>query len=84
MKKRIGIDLLNTSYPVHTDKLSTIFQTLIYQISDIHKLEITMYDLEGNLLKTSIPYSFKGDKPSNLNSARLEALRLHQKTGFLR
>ena len=77
VKKRIGIDLLNTSYPVHTDKLSTIFQTLIYQISDIHKLEITMYDLEGNLLKTSIPYSFKGDKPLNLNSARLEALRLH-------
>ena len=46
VKKRIGIDLLNTSYPVYTDKLSTIFQTLIYQISDIHKLEITMYDLK--------------------------------------
>ena len=34
------------------------------------------------MLKTSIPYSFKGDKPLNLNSARLEALNYTRKQDF--
>ncbi|MBL4605364.1 MAG: GHKL domain-containing protein [Flavobacteriaceae bacterium] len=59
-KKSIEIHLnKKTTYPVITENLVHIFQDRIFEISEILNLEITMYDLEGKLLKTSIPLDFK-------------------------
>ena len=71
LKKRISIDLQNTSFPVKTENLKSIFQTLIFEISEIHKFEITLYDLEGKLIRTSIPYSFKDSIPEDLENAKV-------------
>ncbi|NVJ88043.1 MAG: GHKL domain-containing protein [Flavobacteriaceae bacterium] len=50
----INIELNNkTSYPVNTKNLSKIFQERIYEISAINKLNITIFDLHGNLLVSS-------------------------------
>ena len=59
-KKTIELELTNkTMYPVNTDNLSKIFQDRIYEISSINKLNITIYSLEGNLLKTSFGNAFE-------------------------
>ena len=56
----IELELKNkTSYPVNTENLPKIFQDRIYEISSINKLNITIYDLKGKLLKTSIGNVFE-------------------------
>ena len=59
-KQSIDIELKNkTSYAVKTENLSKIFQERIYEISSVHKLNISMYDMQGNLLKSSIANAFE-------------------------
>ncbi len=59
-KHNIDIELKGkTTYPVTTGNLSKIFQDRIYEIADIHKITISMYDMNGNPLKSSIPYDFE-------------------------
>ncbi|WP_369048509.1 ATP-binding protein [Tenacibaculum sp. UWU-22] len=59
-KQDIEIELKRkTTYPVNTENLSKIFQDRIYEISAVHKLTITMYDMNGNLLKSSKPIAFE-------------------------
>ncbi len=45
--------LENTTYPITTENIPLIFKDRIYELSDIHSLEINLYDLEGSLLKSS-------------------------------
>lgn len=77
LKRRISKDLQNTSFPVKTENLKSIFQTLIFEISEIHKFEITLYDLDGKLIRTSIPYSFKDSIPKDLDNAKVKELADH-------
>lgn len=53
IRKNIDFILKNTTYPVETDKISLIFKEKIYELKAIHNLEMYLYDLEGNLLKSS-------------------------------
>jgi signal transduction histidine kinase len=59
-KKTIELELTNkTTYAVNTNNLPKIFQNRIYEISSINKLNITIYNLEGILLKTSFGSAFE-------------------------
>jgi two-component system nitrogen regulation sensor histidine kinase NtrY len=59
-KKTIELELTNkTTYAVNTENLPRIFQNRIYEISSINKLNITIYNLEGRLLKTSFGNAFE-------------------------
>ena len=59
-KQTIDLELKNkTNYPVKTENLTKIFQERIYEISSINKLNISIYDLKGNLLKSSIASAFE-------------------------
>ena len=59
-KKIIELEITNkTSYAVNTENLPKIFQNRIYEISSINKLNITIYNLEGRLLKTSFGNAFE-------------------------
>lgn len=59
-KQTIELELTNkTTYPVKTENLSKIFQERIYEISSINKLNISLYDLNGVLLKSSIASAFE-------------------------
>lgn len=53
IRENINYVLKTTTYPVVTEEIPLIFKEKIYEIKDIHKLEIYLYDLEGNLLITS-------------------------------
>lgn len=53
IRENINYVLKNTTYPVETDMIPLIFKSKIYEIKDIHNLEIHLYDLQGKLLKSS-------------------------------
>lgn len=53
IKENINYVLKNTTYPVETELIPLIFKSKIYEIKDIHNLEIHLYDLKGTLLKSS-------------------------------
>jgi signal transduction histidine kinase len=56
----IELELKNkTTYPVNTENLPKIFKERIYEISSINKLNISIYDLQGTLLKSSIASAFE-------------------------
>ncbi|WP_026754435.1 ATP-binding protein [Sediminibacter sp. Hel_I_10] len=44
-----------TTWPVITEKVPLIFKDEIYNIADIHSLQINLYDLDGTLLISSKP-----------------------------
>ncbi|WBX76827.1 ATP-binding protein [Tenacibaculum ovolyticum] len=74
-KHDIEIELKRkTTYPVTTDNLSKIFQDRISDIAYVHKLTISMYDMNGELLKSSIPYNFDKKKGVNLTAATVTEL----------
>jgi nitrogen fixation/metabolism regulation signal transduction histidine kinase len=59
-KETIELELKNKpTFPVNTVNLPKIFQDRIYEISSINKLNISLFDLEGKLLKTSIGNAFE-------------------------
>ena len=59
-KQTIELELKNkTTYSVNTQNLPKIFQERIFEISSINKMNISMYDLKGNLLKSSIASAFE-------------------------
>ena len=53
IKENINYVLKNTTYPVETNMIPLIFKSKIYEIKDIHNLEIHLYDLNGTLLRSS-------------------------------
>ncbi|MCH3883570.1 sensor histidine kinase [Tenacibaculum aquimarinum] len=59
-KQDIEIELTRrTTFAVNTENLKHIFQNRIYEISQVHKLNITMYNMNGELLKSSKPIAFE-------------------------
>lgn len=53
IRDHINYILENTTYPINTQNIPLIFKDRIYELSDIHSLEINLYDLNGILLKSS-------------------------------
>ena len=53
IRDNINYVLKNTTYPIETDQIPLIFRTKIFEIKDIHNLELYLYDLDGKLLKSS-------------------------------
>ena len=65
---------LNSSqntYPITTQNLAAIFKDKIYEISDIEKIQINIYNLEGKLAKSSYSGFVKNDSPTILNDTIL-------------
>lgn len=58
-KKHIDLTLLKTTYPLDTEYLSAIFQDRINEISSINRLNISIYNLDGQLLKSSTENAFE-------------------------
>ena len=52
-KEHINYILSNTTYPLTEKNLPLIFKDKIHELSDIHNVEINIYSLNGNLLKSS-------------------------------
>ena len=75
IRENINYILKTTTYPVETAQIPLIFKDKIYEIKDIHSLEIFLYDLEGNLLKSSKPSFFKDTVSPKMPEYALEMLQ---------
>jgi two-component system nitrogen regulation sensor histidine kinase NtrY len=53
VREHINYILSNTTYPLTEKNLPLIFKDKIHELSDIHSVEINIYSLKGNLLKSS-------------------------------
>lgn len=62
------------TFPLETKNLPYIFKDKIYEISNIEKAEINIYDLEGNLVKSSHSGFVKSDAPVILSDTILDAI----------
>lgn len=74
---KISIDQLlkrNADSVVTTANLSTLFQNRIFEISKVHKLDISIFDLNGNLLKTSIIKPFNDTVKEKVSETILQEL----------
>ncbi|MCG1034903.1 sensor histidine kinase [Polaribacter sargassicola] len=74
-KETIELELKNkTTYPVNTQNLSKIFKERIYEISSINKLNISIYNLEGKLLKSSKANAFEKIEENPIPAVLLKEL----------
>tara|TARA_R110002050_G_scaffold77636_12_gene165702 strand:+ start:11455 stop:12951 length:1497 start_codon:yes stop_codon:yes gene_type:complete len=53
IKQSIDFVIRETTYPVTTENVPLIFKDEIFDIDAIHNLQINLYDLDGQLLKSS-------------------------------
>lgn len=64
VKQSVRYTLQKTTYPLTTENLHLIFKDDIYQIADVLNAPFNIYDLEGQLIKSSRP-RFEIDPQSN-------------------
>ncbi|MBP1838510.1 ATP-binding protein [Formosa algae] len=53
IKSHINFVIKQTSYEVKSEKIPYIFKEKIYEIANIHNLQINIYDLDGSILTSS-------------------------------
>ncbi len=63
VKQSINYALKETTYPTTTEYLGLIFNKEIYEIADVQNVYFNIYDLEGQLIKSSRP-KFESDSLS--------------------
>lgn len=63
IKQSVNYTLRQTTYPVSTENLTHIFRDEIYRIADVQNVNFNIYDLEGELIKSSKP-KFENDSVS--------------------
>lgn len=83
IRENINYVLKTTTYPEETDQIPLIFKDKIYEIKDIHSLEIFLYDLQGNLLKSSKPSFFKDTTAAKMPDYALEVLQNSPTKSFI-
>ncbi|MGB0788205.1 MAG: ATP-binding protein [Marinirhabdus sp.] len=72
----INYVLEETTYPKTTGNIPLIFQHEIYDIKRIHGLELFLYDLGGNLLKSSRASFLKDTLNQKMKDYALEELKI--------
>lgn len=55
IKQSIYYAIQSTTYPVTTENLGLIFKDEIYRIADVQNVNFNIYDLDGQLIKSSRP-----------------------------
>lgn len=74
IRRSINFAIGETTYPVTTENIPLIFKDKIFDIDAIHNLQINLYDLEGQLLKSSKRTIQRDTTESCLDAEVLNAL----------
>lgn len=74
IRENINYVIKTTTYPVVTENIPHIFKEKIYEIKNIHNLDLHLYDLEGQLLKSSSASFLKDTTSTNLPAYVMDAL----------
>ncbi len=83
IRENIQYVLEKTTYPVETGKIPLIFKDEIYKIKEIHNLELYLYDLDGNLLKSSKASFIRDSTIQKMPDYALQAIRTAQDKRFV-
>ena len=83
IRENINYVLRNTTYPVETENIPLIFKEKIFEIREIHNLELYLYDLDGNLLKSSKASFFKDSTHVKIPSYVLEEMEASSTKNFI-
>jgi signal transduction histidine kinase len=75
IKENINYVLKTTTYPLDTEMIPLIFKDKIFEIKDIHNLELYLYDLDGHLLKSSKASLVKDTSHIKMPEMALEGVR---------
>ncbi|MAN28668.1 MULTISPECIES: sensor histidine kinase [Mesonia] len=83
IRASINYEIKNTTYPVDTEHIPLIFKDKIYELQNIHGTEINIYDLKGNLLKSSKATFFRDSLSTRMSKEALEGLENSQSNRFV-
>ncbi len=83
IRENIDYVIKNTTYPVETEKIPLIFKNKIYEIKDIHQLEVYLYDLEGNILISSKASFIKDSTRNKISRNVLNELKISTNKHFI-
>ncbi len=83
IRENIDYVIKNTTYPIETDKIPLIFKNKIFEIKDVHKLDIYFYNLEGKLLISSKASFIKDTTHTEMSKNALEGLKLSNNKHFI-
>ncbi len=73
--EHINYVLQTTTYPLNTQNIPLIFKEKIFELADIHSMEINFFDLKGNLLISSKAiFKLDKDKPK-INPSTLKIIQ---------
>lgn len=75
IKASINYQIENTTYPVNSKHIPLIFKDKIYEISHIQDTRMVLYDLEGNLLKSSRATFVRSTEENKLSDAVISRLK---------
>ncbi len=75
IRKHLDWVLEETTFALDTDQIPLIYKDAIYDIKKIHGLEIFLYDLDGNLLKSSQARIVKDPSHQKMPFGVLDTLR---------
>lgn len=86
IRENIKIILANTSYLVNTENIGNILRDKkqIYDLSQIHEMQIYIYDLEGNLIIKSDETFFRDTTDTQLSEQVLRKLYASPHRHYLR
>ncbi len=84
IRASINYELRKTSYEVITENIPLIFKDKIYEIQDIHNMELLLFDLEGNVLSSSRASFFERPSESIPKSILIELKNASDKKHVIR
>ena len=83
IRASINYEIKHTTYEVNTKNIPWIFKDKIYELQNIHGTEINIYDLEGNLLKSSKATFFRDSLSTKMPQLAIEGLESSQSNRFV-
>lgn len=75
IRSSINYEIKTTTYPVKSDYIPLIFKDKIYELKNIHNTPLKIYNLDGELLKTSKATFYKSQKDTEMPDRALTKLR---------
>ena len=75
IRDHISYILKKTTYEVKTENIPLIFKDEIYKIRNIHDVDLSLYSLEGELLRSSLISFYKDSSDTSLQPSLLNKLK---------
>lgn len=76
IKGHIAHILYTTTYPLYKENIPLIFKDRIFELANIHNIEMSIYSLDGKLLKSSLTSFAVDDKLPSIPKKTLKKIEL--------